>query len=229
MTALKSWLGGLVAGIVIYVVSLIFWATPLSLLAYSRVGEQANADTQLALSRALTASGTGVYVIPDPSQGAASTLYTQGPVATVFFNISGFPVRDTAALIGGLILAIVVGLLLAEGLRLAARWVPDTATRLRALLAFVLAPLLWLHLGQPIFNHTPWGYSLYALVADLAALFAGGWVVLRWFLGESRLERGLAAGEAADREREVEARRRADAAKADEMPPQGFDDPSRSS
>lgn len=218
MTALKSWLGGLVAGVVIYVVYLIFWATPLSLLAFGSISEQANADAQLALSKALTASGTGVYVIPDPSQGGASTLYTQGPVAKVFFNSSGFPVLDTTALIGGLILAVVIGLLLAEGLRLGARWVPDKATRVRALLAFVLGPLLWVHLGQPIFAHTPWFYSIYALLADFAALFAGGWVVLRWFLGESRLVQGLDASEAAGREHEAEARRRADAAKADEPP-----------
>ena len=221
MTALKSWLGGLIAGLVIYVVHLIFWATPLNLLAFKRVGEQANADAQLALSRAMGEAGTGVYLIPDPSQGGASVLYTQGPVAKVFFNARGFPVLDTAALIGGLVLAVVIGLLLAEGLRLAARWVPDGATRVRALLAFVLAPLLWVHLGQPIFAHTPWGYAIYALVADVAALFAGGWVVLRWFLGESRMVEGLQASEAAEREREVEARRRADAAKADEAPPAG--------
>ena len=219
MTAIKSWIGGLVAGLVIYVVHLVFWQTPLNLLAYGGVNEQANADAQLALSRALGANGTGVYLIPDPSLGGSSVLYTQGPVAKVYFNSSGFPVLDTAALIGGLVLAVVVGLLLAEGLRLSARWVPDAATRVRALLAFVLAPLLWVHLGEPIFSHTPWGYALYALVADAAALFAGGWVVLRWFLGESRMVEGLKASEAAEREHETEARRRADAAKADEPPP----------
>lgn len=219
MTALKSWLGGVVAGLVIYVVSLVFWATPLSLIAYDRVDEQANADVQRALAEGLSASGTGVYVIPDPSQGGASVLYTQGPVATVFFNTSGFPVLDTGALIGGLILAVVIGLLLAEGLRLAARWVPDATSRTRVLLALVLAPLLWVHLGQPIFNHTPWVYSIYALVADFAALFAGGWVVLRWFLGESRVVHGLEAEDEAGRAREVEARRRTDATNGDEPPP----------
>ncbi len=219
MVAVKSWIGGLIAGLVIYVVALIFWATPLRLIAYNRVGEQANADVQRALAQALTQSGTGVYAVPDPSQGAASVLYTKGPVAKVFFNTGGFPVLDTTALIGGLILAIVIGLLLAEGLRLTARWVPDKATRVRALLAFVLAPLLWVHLGGPIQEHTPWVYALYALVADVAALFAGGWVVLRWFLGESRLVQGLNATEAAEHEREVEARRREDAAKAAEVPP----------
>ncbi len=210
MTALKSWLGGIVAGLVIYVVSLVFWATPLSLLATSRVDEQANADVQRALSQALTTSGTGVYAIPDPTLGGASTLYTQGPVATVAFNTAGFPVQDTAAYLGLLVLAIVVGLLLAEGLRLGARWVPDTATRVRVLLALVLAPLLWIHLWQPIFHHTPWGYAIYGLVADFLALFLGGWVVLRWFLGESRMVRGLEAGEEAERRRDVEARRESD-------------------
>ena len=221
MAAVKSWIGGLVAGLVIYIVGLVFWATPLRLLAVSRVDEQANADVQRALAQALTTAGTGVYTIPDPSQGGASVLYTQGPVATVFFNTGGFPVLDTPGLIGGFVLAVVVGLLLAEGLRLAARWVPDTATRVRALLAFVLAPLLWVHLGQPIQQHTPWGYALYSLVADAAALFAGGWVVLRWFLGDSRLVQGLQASDAAEREREVEARRREDAARAAEVPPHG--------
>ena len=221
MAALKSWLGGVIAGLVIYVVALVFWATPLSLIAYNRVDEGTNANLQAALNQALTPSGTGVYVVPDPSLGGASTLYTQGPVAKVYFNTGGFPVLDTSALIGGLVLAVVIGLLLAEGLRLAARWVPDPASRTRVLLALVLAPLLWVHLGQPIFEHTPWVYSIYALVADFAALFLGGWVVLRWFLPESRLVAGLEATSDAERQQEMEARRERDRRIADGEPVDG--------
>src|SRR3546814_13360648 len=74
-----------------------------------------------------------------PATAQGTILYGKGPVATVFYNNSGFPVTDAGALIGGLILALVVGIVIALMLRLASG---DLGGRARATVLFALAAVL---------------------------------------------------------------------------------------
>src|SRR3546814_13271406 len=104
-----------------------------------------------------------------PATAQGTILYGKGSVATVFYNNSGFPVTDAGALIGGLILALVVGIVIALMLRLASG---DLGGRARATVLFALAAVLWLHVGQAVFNHAPWGYILYLAFSDFTALVA---------------------------------------------------------
>ncbi|APL94252.1 hypothetical protein EWH08_05805 [Sphingobium indicum] len=188
----KTLLGGLIGGVAMYLVGFIFWGTPLSALAFNRAESAAGSNLQAALAQALTPSGTGVYVIPDPATAQGTILYGKGPVATVFYNNSGFPVTDAGALIGGLILALVVGIVIALMLRLASG---DLGGRARATVLFALAAVLWLHVGQAVFNHAPWGYILYLAFSDFAALVAAGLVAAK--IMESRQAAGSdATGEA---------------------------------
>lgn len=121
------------------------------------------------MARALTQTGTGVYAIPDPATAGGTVLYGKGPVALVHFNSGGFPVTDSSGLIAGLILALAVGLLIALALR-AVR--SDFAGRVQVGIVFALVAVLWMHLGQPIFNHAPWGYFIYLACSDLIGLAA---------------------------------------------------------
>lgn len=188
----KTLLGGLIGGVAMYLIGFIFWGTPLSALAFHRAESAAGSNLQAALAQALTASGTGVYVIPDPATAQGTILYGKGPVATVFYNNSGFPVTDAGALIGGLILALVVGIVIALMLRIVSG---DLAGRARATVLFALAAVLWLHIGQAVFNHAPWGYILYLAFSDFAALVAAGLVAAK--IMESRQAAGSdATGEA---------------------------------
>jgi hypothetical protein len=168
--------GGILGGIAMYVVGFVCWGTPLSALAFNRAGDQAGANLQTAMAQALTPTGTGVYVIPDPVTAQGTVLYGKGPVAMVFYNSSGFPVTDSAALIGGLILALVVGVVIALALRIAAG---DFGSRVRLSILFALAAILWLHIGQAVFNHAPWGYILYLAFSDFIALAVAGLIAAK--------------------------------------------------
>lgn len=168
---LRSVIGGLLGGLALFVTGFIFWETPLSAIAMSRAGDQASANLQAALAQALNATGTGVYVIPDPSTAQGTVLYGRGPVAQIFYNSSGFPVTDGASLIGGLILSLIVGLLIGLALKLA---LTDFVSRVRASVFFTLAAVLWVDVGQAVFNHAPWGYILYLSFSDFVGLALAG-------------------------------------------------------
>ncbi|MGW8201000.1 hypothetical protein ACWGM0_00435 [Sphingomonas bisphenolicum] len=184
----RTLVGGLLGGFAIFITGFIFWGTPLSALALSRTDEQASANLQAAMAQALTPTGTGVYVIPDPATAQGTILYGKGPVAQIFYNEGGFPVMDSGALIGGLILAPVVGVLIALALRFA---LADFASRARASILFALAAVLWLHIGQAVFNHAPWGYILYLAFSDFVALALAGLIAAR--LMETKAEATAAA------------------------------------
>jgi hypothetical protein len=169
-------IGGLLGGLAMFDTGFIFWGTPLSALAYSRTDDQASANLQAALAQALNGGGTGVYVIPDPSTAQGTILYGRGPVAQVFYNSGGFPVMDSAALIGGVILALIVGVLIALALRFVAA---DFGSRARATILFAIAAVLWLHIGQAVFNHAPWGYILYLAFSDFVGLALAGLIAAK--------------------------------------------------
>lgn len=179
----RTILGGLAGGFALYIVGFLFWGTPLSALAFSRAEGSAGANLQAAMAQALAPTGTGVYVIPDPATAQGTVLYGKGPIGMIFYNNSGFPVMDGAALIGGLVLALAVGVLFALSLRFAAR---DLATRAKVTILFSLGAVLWMHVGQSVFNHAPWGYMLYLAFSDFVGLAAAGLVAAK-IMGEAAL------------------------------------------
>ncbi|WHO38653.1 hypothetical protein PMI04_019275 [Sphingobium sp. AP49] len=179
---MRTILGGLLGGFAMYIIGFLFWGTPLSAIALSRADAQASANLQAAMAQALTRSGTGVYVIPDPATAQGTILYGKGPVAMLFYNNSGFPVADGASLIGGLLLALVTGVLLALALRFVTS---DFNARVRVSLLFALAAVLWLHVGQAVFNHAPWGYSLYLGLSDFISLAVAGLIAAKLMDGRS--------------------------------------------
>jgi hypothetical protein len=172
----RSVIGGLLGGLAMFIIGFIFWGTPLSAIAFSRASDQTGANLQAALAQGLSATGTGVYVVPDPVTAQGTVLYGRGPIAQIFYTDSGFPVTDGAALIGGLILALAVGVLIALALRFA---LSDFGSRMRVTILFSLAAVLWLHIGQPVFNHAPWGYFLYLAFSDFVALAAAGLIAAK--------------------------------------------------
>lgn len=176
---IRTTIGGLLGGIALFLTGFVFWGTPLSRLALSSTEPQASANLQAAMAQALTVTGTGVYTIPSPDTSAGTVLYGKGPVAQIFFNSSGFPVMDSGALISGLILSLIVGVLIAVALSVVA---DDFARRIRVLVLATGAFVLWAHIGQPIFNHAPWGYHIYLAFSDFVGLVLAGFVAARWFM-----------------------------------------------
>lgn len=178
---MRTILGGLIGGVILFVVGFIFWATPLSEIAHKRTGDNESAAVQLALARNLTqAGGTGTYIIPNSGTAQGTVLYGQGPVATVHFNTDGFPVDDMSMILVGFIFALVSGLIMAFGLSAVSdRGFPAMA---RLVILFSLAVTTWTILAQPVFNHFGWTYWVYSFIAETMALLLAGLAIARWLV-----------------------------------------------
>jgi len=70
----------------------------------------------------------------------------------------------------------VVGMLIALALRFVTT---GFAERVRVALIFAMAGVLWMHVGQSVFNHAPWGYILYLAFSDFVALAVAGLIAAK--------------------------------------------------
>jgi len=176
-------IGSILGGLAQFVVGFIFWGTPLSRIAFAVAPDAQNAALQRALALNLTPTGTGTYHIPWPDTASGTTLHGQGPVALVHFNSAGFPLMDSGALIGGLILSIVATFLIGLALYWITPRVTDFATRAKIVVAVTIATVLYFTIGEPVFNsYLPWTYFIYLAVAEAVGLVVAGLIVARWFL-----------------------------------------------
>jgi len=178
----KTLLGGVLAGVALFFVGFIFWGTPLSLLAFNHLEPAQSAALQQALAETLTPTGTGAYLVPATGTAAGDLLHARGPIATVHFNISGFPVVDTASLGTGFLLAIATGLIIALALGAIGTRVIDFFSRAQVAILFALAGTLYSEIGQPVFNHFGYGYWVYLFLSDFIGLSIAGLIIARWFL-----------------------------------------------
>jgi len=179
-------IGSVVGGLAQWIIGAIFWATPLSRIAFHVAGDSANANVQLALAQNLTPTGPGTYYVPWPDTAQGTIMHGHGPVALIHFNTSGFALMDSASLIEGLILSIVSILLIGLALQTVGGRVQDFASRAKLVLLFAVAATLYFTIGQPVFNYyMPWGYFLYLGLSQVVGLAAGGLVLVRWFMPNS--------------------------------------------
>ena len=183
---IRSVIGGLIAGALMFFIGFIFWGTPLSELAFVQAPEPQSAAVQLAMAQNLTPSGTGTYIIPSPSTAGGTVLFGRGPIATVHFNSGGFAADDMSMMLPGLIFALVSGVLMALGIGAVARD-SSFAERARLVVLFSLGMTIWTILAMPVFNHYGWGYWIYLFVAETVAVIAGGLIIARWFVPASAL------------------------------------------
>jgi hypothetical protein len=179
---IRTFIGGLVGGIILFVTGFIFWATPLGEIPYSRAPDPQNAAVQLALNENLTPTGTGAYIIPNHASAQGAVLYAQGPIATVYFNTAGYSPDDMTMLLPGFIAALASGLLMAFGLAAVGGGGRSFASVARLVVLISLGFCVWEYLATPIFNHFGWRYWIYAFVAESVSLILAGLVIARWFL-----------------------------------------------
>jgi hypothetical protein len=190
---IRTVIGGLVAGIILFLVGYVFWATPLGDIPFSRAGDAESAAVQTALAQNLTRkdtetgkiSGTGTYIIPDYHSAQGAVLYGKGPIATIHYNTNGFSRDDMSMILPGFIAALISGLLMAFGLAAVGS---DFAGSARLVVLMSLAFTSWTLLASPIFNHYDWGYWIYYFITQSVALIAAGLVVARWFVPLRRTE-----------------------------------------
>ena len=182
----RTVIGGIVAGIIIFLVGFVFWATPLAEFAYKTAGDAEGAAVQLALAQNLSQGGTGTYIIPAHESAPGAVLYAQGPIATVHFNTSGYSPDDMSMILPGFVMALVAGVLMAFGLAAVGGGGRSFAGTAQLVVLYSVAITLWTILAQPVFNHFGWGYWVYSFIAETTALILAGLVVARWFLPAAR-------------------------------------------
>jgi hypothetical protein len=177
---IKLAIGSFVAAIAMFVTGFIFFATPLGQIAFAGANETQSATVQAALAANLPKTGT--YMVPDPSTQSGTTLYGQGPVATVHYNSKGFSLSDMSGIGYGFAQELIVCILLAAALSTLDRRIPDFASRARIVVLFSVAASAMSNLGNPIWWHHDWTYWTYNFVAEAAMLSVAGLVIARWFL-----------------------------------------------
>jgi hypothetical protein len=177
----RSFIGGLVAGVVMFFIGFVFWGTPLSGVAFNKANDGEAAAVQLAMAQNLTRGGTGTYRIPAPDTQAGTVAYGRGPIATVHFNSGGFAANDLSMMLPGLIFALVSGLLMSFGIGAVSRE-NDFAQIARLVILFSLGFTGWAILAQPVFNNFGWTYWIYFFVSEAVSFIAAGLVIARWFV-----------------------------------------------
>ena len=182
---IRTLIGGLIGGVIIFIMGFIFWASPLGAIPFSTSSDPQAAAVQTSLAQNLTPHGAGTYLIPDPRTREGANLYTRGPVATVSFNTAGYSPEDMSALLPGFILAVVAGLLIAFGLAAVGggRSFGDLA---RLVVFFTLGYAAWTCLTNPVFMHADWRYWVYSFFAECVSFILAGLVVARWFMPHYR-------------------------------------------
>jgi hypothetical protein len=178
----RTFIGGIVGGLILFVSGYVFWGSPLGELPYTRANDAQNAAVQLSLNQNLTASGTGAYIIPAHASAEGAANYAHGPIATVFFNTQGFSPDDMSMLLPGLIVALIAGLLMAFGLAAVGGGGRSFAGTARLVVLVSLAFTVWEFLASPIFNHFGWRFWIYSFVSESVAFILAGLVIARWFL-----------------------------------------------
>ena len=196
----RTFIGGIVAGIILFLVGFVFWTTPLGELAYKSVDDSRNAALQQSLAQNLSESGTGAYTIPAHNSAAGAQLYARGPIATVHFNTRGYSPDDMGMLVPGLIFALISGMLIAFGLAAVGGGGRSFAGVARLVVLFSVGITAWTILAQPVFNHFGWGYWVYSFIAQTTALILAGLAVAKWFLPHYHRPETVAAATAAERE-----------------------------
>jgi hypothetical protein len=176
----RTFIGGLVGGLILFVTGFIFWATPLGELPFNRANDTQNAAVQLAMAQNL--AETGAYIIPAHTSAGGAVLYAQGPIATVYFNTRGYSPDDMSMIVPGLVLALVSGLLMAFGLAEVGGGGRSFGGTARLVILFSLGFTIWEYLATPVFNHFGWRYWIYAFTAESVSLILAGLVIARWFL-----------------------------------------------
>jgi hypothetical protein len=178
----RTLIGGLVGGLIIFILGYVFWATPLGNIPFSHASDAQAAAVQTSMAQNLTPTGTGTYKIPDPRTREGASGYTNGPIAIVDYNTKGFAPEDMSMLLPGFIVSVVSGLLMAFGLASVGGGGRGFTGVARLVVLYSLGFTVWEFLGTPIFMHFGWGYWIYAFVAESVSLIVAGLVIARWFL-----------------------------------------------
>lgn len=173
----RALVGAVAAAVILFVMGFILFATPLHHIAVKSLPDPQAASVQTVLAQNMPETGT--YAVPSARTADQTTLYGRGPVATVHYNVRGYPVGDGATMLKGLVHMLAVGLLMAIGLYHLSRHIGSFSERMRLLLLGVVGATLFVHLRDPIWFHHGWTYAIYLFLADTVSLALAGLAILK--------------------------------------------------
>lgn len=173
----RALIGAAVAAVVMFILGLIFFATPLSKLGTGTLDNARAAAVQQSLAANLPSTGT--YAVPSADTPEQTVMYGRGPIATVHYNSGGYPVADPSTMIVGFVHMLIVSLLMAVGLFTLTRYVADFGEQVRLLALGTIGAVAFTRLGEPIWFHHDWSHAIYLFVADTVTLIAAGLVILK--------------------------------------------------
>ena len=173
----RAFIGAVVAAVAMFILGFIFFATPLSGIGTKSLPDQQAAAVQTALAQNLPETAT--YAVPSDATAGQTTLYGQGPIATVHYNSRGYAIGNPATMIGGFIHMLVVTFLMAIGLYILSRYVASFAERVKLLILGTLGATIFMRLGEPIWFHHDWGHAIYLFIADSVSLGVAGLIILK--------------------------------------------------
>ena len=179
-------IGAVAAAFAMFIIGFIFFATPLAKLANAHIENGPAAAIQQTLATNLPKTGT--YFVPGADTPEKTVMYGQGPIATIHYNTSGYPVSDPSVLITGFVFDFIIAMLIGAALAGIAGRVTDFGSRARLVVIFAVAASAYMHLGEPIWYHHDWPHFIYLFIGDAVALAAAGLIIARWFLGGIRAD-----------------------------------------
>lgn len=175
--------GAAVAAVAMFIIGFIFFGTPLAKLGMASLGDTEAAAVQQAMAANLPRTGT--YSVPSIDTPAQTNMYSQGPVATIHYNTSGFAGVDSTSLISGLVLNFIVALLIGIAISAVADRVGDMGSRVKVAAVIALAVSAFNFFCKPIYFHQDWGFAIYMFVAQSLMLVVAA-LILAWFLPKDR-------------------------------------------
>jgi hypothetical protein len=193
---IRALIGAVAGAVAMFVVGFVFFATPLQNLGMGSLNDTQAAAVQQAMNANLP--GTGTYYVPGSDTPGQSVLYGKGGVATVHYNSAGFAASDTTTMVGGFVQMLIVNLLMASALYLLAQHVSVFAQQARILILGVLAAGVFMRLGEPVWEHQDWTYSIYLFVADCVAMSIAGLVILKLLPRQAATAAATPAGSTSD-------------------------------
>ena len=172
--------GAAAAAAVMFVLGFLFFATPLGSIAVSSLDDGQAANVQAALAQ--NVPDTGTYAVPSPESREQTSMYAQGPIATIHYNSAGFGAGNTSDMLAGFIHMYVSALLIGFAVLVISRHVREFSTRATIIVFFALGAGVFMRLGAPIWMHHGWGFYIYAFITDVISLSVAGMIIARWFL-----------------------------------------------
>ena len=182
-------LGSVLGAVAMFVLGFIFFGA-LGSIPVDDLGDREAAEVQSSLAANMGDLPAGAYVVPGTGSQAQERMFTDGPIATIQYNPSGFETMDASVFLSGFVHMLISSLILGAALYTIAAHVRSFSARLSIVALFGLAASVYMHLGNPIWYHQGWLYHIWLFIGDFVSFLAAG-AIIAWFMperlkGESR-------------------------------------------